>query len=66
LIDGLTIFLFHGSELAYIYACVFLGFVPIVCAGAGYGVVKLENRRRRLRMQQEELKEARLQWIRWL
>jgi len=28
-----------------------------VCAGAGYGVVKLQNRRRRrLRMQQEELK----------
>ncbi|XP_066998293.1 dual oxidase [Anabrus simplex] len=48
---------FEGSELAYIYACVFLGFVPILCAGAGYGVVKLQNRkRRRLRMQQEELK----------
>ncbi|XP_069683631.1 dual oxidase [Periplaneta americana] len=48
---------FEGSELAYIYACVFLGFVPIVCAGAGYGVVKLQNRRRRrLRMRQEELK----------
>lgn len=28
-----------------------------MCAGAGYGVVKLQNRRRRrLRMQQEELK----------
>ncbi|CAG2066444.1 unnamed protein product, partial [Timema podura] len=48
---------FEGSELVYIYACVFLGFVPIVCAGAGYGVVKLQNRRRRrLKMQQEELK----------
>jgi hypothetical protein len=48
---------FQGNELAYIYACLFLGFVPIVCAGAGYGVVKLQNRRRRrLRMQQEELK----------
>ncbi|PSN44387.1 Dual oxidase [Blattella germanica] len=48
---------FEGSELAYIYACVFLGFVPIVCAGAGYGVVKLQNRRRRrLKMRQEELK----------
>lgn len=41
----------------YIYACLFLGFVPILCAGAGYGVVKLQNRRRRrLRTRQEELK----------
>jgi dual oxidase len=48
----------QGSELAYIYACLFLGFVPIVCAGAGYGVVKLQNRRRRLRIQQEELKNS--------
>ncbi|XP_046679008.1 dual oxidase isoform X1 [Homalodisca vitripennis] len=48
---------FEGSELAYIYACVFLGFVPLVCGGAGYGVIKLQNRRRRqLRMMQEELK----------
>lgn len=47
----------QGSELAYIYACVFLGFVPLVCGGAGYGVIKLQNRRRRqLRMLQEELK----------
>lgn len=52
-------YFFQGSELAYIYACVFLGFVPIVCAGAGYGVVKLQNRRRRrLRMLQEELKSS--------
>ncbi|XP_073969944.1 dual oxidase isoform X3 [Rhodnius prolixus] len=48
---------FEGSELAYVYACVFLGFVPLVTAGAGYGVVKLQNRRRRqLRMRQEEIK----------
>ncbi|XP_063236450.1 dual oxidase [Bacillus rossius redtenbacheri] len=48
---------FEGSELVYIYACVFLGFVPIVCACAGYGVVKLQNRRRRrLKARQEELK----------
>lgn len=41
----------------YIYACVFLGFVPILCAGAGYGVVKLQNRRRRrLKILQEHLK----------
>ncbi|XP_071446049.1 dual oxidase [Hetaerina americana] len=46
---------FEGSELSYIYAIIFLGFIPIVCAGAGYGVVKLQNRRRRrLRMRQEE------------
>jgi hypothetical protein len=52
-----SFFFLQGSELAYIYACVFLGFIPIVCAGAGYGVVKLQNRRRRrLRMRQEELK----------
>lgn len=50
-----SLFFSQGSELAYIYACVFLGFVPILCAGAGYGVVKLQNgRRRRLRMRQEE------------
>lgn len=49
----------QGSELAYIYACVFLGFVPLVCAAAGYGVVKLQNRRRRrLKMRQEQLKSS--------
>ncbi|XP_060535964.1 dual oxidase isoform X2 [Cylas formicarius] len=48
---------FENNELVYIYACVFLGFVPIMCAGAGYGVVKLQNRRRRrLKMKQEALK----------
>lgn len=50
---------FEGSELAYIYACVFLGFVPLVCGAAGYGVVKLQNRRRRrLKMKQEQLKNS--------
>lgn len=35
----------------------FLGFVPILCAGAGYGLVKLQNRRRRrLKIKQEELR----------
>lgn len=35
----------------------FLGFVPILCAAAGYGVVKLQNRRRRrLKIQQEHLR----------
>lgn len=47
----------QGNELVYIYACVFLGFVPILCAGAAYGVVKLQNkRRRRLKIKQEELR----------
>lgn len=50
---------FQGSELAYIYTCVFLGFIPILCAGAGYGVVKLQNsKRRKLKIKQEELKNA--------
>lgn len=34
----------------------FLGFVPILCAGAGYGLVKLQNRRRRrLKILQEAI-----------
>lgn len=50
---------FSGSELAYIYSCVFLGFVPILCAGAGYCVIKLQNsRRRKLKIKQEALKNA--------
>ncbi|KAL7042509.1 hypothetical protein ACKWTF_001170 [Chironomus riparius] len=48
---------FSGSELTYIYSCVVLGFVPILCALAGYCVVKLQNRRRRLlRVQQENIR----------
>ena len=48
---------FSGSELAFIYACVFLGFVPILCAFAGYGVVKLQNsKRRKLKIRQEALR----------
>nr|XP_018912484.1 PREDICTED: dual oxidase isoform X2 [Bemisia tabaci] len=48
---------FEGSELAFTYAIVFLCVVPLICGAAGYGVVKLQNRRRRqLRMRQEELK----------
>lgn len=44
--------------MVYIYACVFLGFVPILCATAGYGVVKLQNKRRRkLKINQEELRQ---------
>ncbi|XP_044584907.1 dual oxidase [Cotesia glomerata] len=48
---------FIGSELVYIYVCVFIAFIPILCAGAGYGVVKLQNRRRRrLKIVQESIK----------
>ncbi|GBN11154.1 Dual oxidase [Araneus ventricosus] len=45
---------FHGNEVTYIYSCILLAFIPIACAGLGYGVIKLENRRRRMiRMRQE-------------
>jgi hypothetical protein len=48
---------FQGSELAYIYACLFLMVVPFICGAAGYGVIKLQDRKRRaLKMKQEELK----------
>lgn len=48
---------FSGSELTFIYVCVFLGFVPILCAGAGYCVVKLQNsRRRKFKNRQEALR----------
>lgn len=50
---------FEGNEFAYIYICILLGFVPILCAGAGYGVVKLQNsRRRKLKIKQEQLKNS--------
>lgn len=48
---------FEGSEFVFIYSCVFLCFVPILCGGAGYGLVKLQNRRRRrLKIVQEAIK----------
>lgn len=48
---------FTGSELPFVYACVFLAFVPILCISAGYGIVKLQNRkRRRLKVKQETLR----------
>lgn len=48
---------FSGSEFTYIYSCVLLGFVPILCAAAGYCVIKLQNRKRRkLKIQQEATK----------
>lgn len=44
----------------YVYACVFLGFIPVLCACAGYGLVKLQNRRRRrLKILQETIKKQR-------
>ena len=47
----------QGSELAYIYACVFLFLLPLLCAGAGYCVVRLQDeRKRKFRRKQEELK----------
>lgn len=50
---------FSGSELTFIYACVFLGFVPILLAGAGYCVVKLQNsKRRKLKIRQEAIKSS--------
>ena len=46
---------FSGSEVPYIYGCLLLAFVPIICAGVGYGVVKLQNsKRRRLKARHEE------------
>ncbi|XP_044015108.1 dual oxidase isoform X1 [Aphidius gifuensis] len=48
---------FEGSEFVFIYSCVFLCFVPILCGGAGYGLVKLQNRRRRrLKIVQDAIK----------
>ena len=48
-------YLRQGNEVTYIYACIFLAAVPLLTMGAAYGVVKLQNRkRRRYRMKQEE------------
>ncbi|CAG2108202.1 unnamed protein product, partial [Medioppia subpectinata] len=45
---------FHGSELPYILVILLLTFIPIVVALLGYGVIKLQNRRRRkLKAKQE-------------
>lgn len=47
----------QGNELVYIYTCVFLAFIPILSGAAAYGVVKLQNRKRRqLKIRQEELR----------
>ncbi len=38
---------FQGSEAAYIYGVIYLVFFPVFCVCAGYGVIKLNNSRRR-------------------
>lgn len=46
---------FQGSEVTYIYSCILLAAVPLICAGAGYATVKFQNsRRRHFRTLQEE------------
>lgn len=53
----LTCEFLQGSELVYLYACVFLLLLPLLCAGAGYSVIKLQDeRKRKFRMKQMELK----------
>lgn len=48
---------FTNSEIGFVYSCVFLAFVPILGILAAYGVVKLQNsKRRRLKLKQESLK----------
>ncbi len=37
----------QGSEAAYIYGIIYLAFFPVFCVCAGYGVIKLNNGRRR-------------------
>ncbi|XP_053211640.1 dual oxidase-like isoform X2 [Panonychus citri] len=45
---------FHGSELPYIFVILLLIFIPTTVALIGYGVIKLQNRRRRrLKARQE-------------
>ncbi|XP_022705418.1 dual oxidase-like isoform X3 [Varroa jacobsoni] len=38
---------FRGNEVVYIYCCLILAFIPIICGMVGYGVIKLQNKRRR-------------------
>ena len=46
---------FSCSEVPYIYACFLLGFVSIVVSGVNYGVVKLQNlKRRKMKAHHEE------------
>ncbi|KAG1681999.1 Dual oxidase [Nymphon striatum] len=50
---------FSGSEVAYIYSCLTLAFIPIIVASLGYGVVKLQNKRRRkLKIRRDEQKNS--------
>ncbi|KAI1304155.1 Dual oxidase [Halotydeus destructor] len=37
---------FHGSEVPYILVCTLLCFIPIVVALIGYGVIKLQSKRK--------------------
>lgn len=46
---------FQGSEVTYIYSCILLVAVPLICAGAGYATVKFQNSKRRdFKTKQEE------------
>lgn len=48
---------FTGSEIGFVYSCVFLAFVPILSILAAYSVVKYQNRkRRRLKVRQEAMR----------
>lgn len=50
-----TLIALQGSEVTYIYSCILLAAVPLVCAGAGYATVKFQNsRRRHFKTMQEE------------
>ena len=45
----------QGNEVTYINACLLLCLIPILCAGAGYFVVRMQNNRRlRFKIKQEE------------
>lgn len=37
----------QGSESAYLYGITFLIFFPVFCVCAGYGLIKITNRRRK-------------------
>ncbi|RWS08349.1 dual oxidase-like protein, partial [Dinothrombium tinctorium] len=45
---------FHGSEVTYIFVCLLISFIPLIVALFGYGVIKLQSRRRRKMKAQQE------------
>lgn len=46
---------FQGSEVAYIYGCIVLCFIPLLAILSGYGVIKLMNsKRRKMKLIREE------------